>query len=158
MDSTLIAAIIGAISTVVVAIVTAFASEIRELLTGNAQTNSDLVGKWKCTWLLDKELGDYDKQQFEDLVKISKAWGEEISGIGINNEYGDYKFNGRISRSLLVTLHYEGTEEKQFLGGVIIMELNVMRNEMRGYWYEYGRERKIIGGSTVWKKASKKAG
>lgn len=155
MDSTLIAAIIGAISTILVGIVTAFASELKELLIGNARINADLIGKWRCTWLLDKDQADYGKQQFEDLAKITKVWGEKIFGNGVNNEYGDYKFNGRISRSSLITLHYEGVEEKQFLGGVIIMELNPTRDEMRGYWYEYGRERKIVGGTTVWQKVSK---
>lgn len=158
MDGTVVAAIIAAVSTIIGAIVTAFASEIKDLVTGNAQTNADLIGKWRCTWLLEREQGDYGKQQFEDLAKVSKAWGERISGIGVNYEYSDYKFNGRISRSSLVTLHYEGTEEKQFLGGVVIMELNAARDEMRSYWYEYGRERKIIGGSTIWKKVSGKAG
>ena len=155
MNSTVIAAIIGAVTTVLVAIVTAFASELKVLLAGNARINADLVGKWRCTWFLEKDQGDYDKQQFEDLAKISKVWGERILGNGVNNEYGDYKFAGRISRSSLITLHYEGAEEKQFLGGVIIMELNPTRNEMRGYWYEYGRERKIVGGTTVWQKLSR---
>lgn len=155
MDSTVIAAIIGAVTTVLVAIITAFASELKVLLAGKAQINADLAGKWRCTWLLGKDQGDYDKQQFEDLVKISKVLGEKISGAGVNNEYGNYKFAGRISRSSLVTLHYEGVEERQFLGGVIIMELNSTRTEMRGYWYEYGRERKIVGGTTVWQKLSR---
>lgn len=73
MDGTVVAALIAAISTIIGAIVTAFASEIKDLVTGNAQANADLIGKWKCTWLLEREEGDYSKQQFEDLAKVSRA-------------------------------------------------------------------------------------
>ena len=152
MDATVGAAIIGALGVTVGATVSAFAPEIKALLTGRARTNSDLVGKWKCTWFVEHELGE--QKSIADIVQVSRVWGEKLWARGVNTEYGDYEITGRVSRSSLVTLHYEGVELRQPLGGVVIMRLNATRNEMNGYWYEYGRKEKINGGPTVWQKAS----
>ena len=142
MDPTVEAKIIGAAGVIIGAIVKAFAPDLKVLLTGKARTNSDLVGTWRCTWLVREQTGKETK--IGDIVRISRVWGEKLWARGINTEYGDYKITGRVSRSSLVTLHYEGVERRQPRGGVLIMKLNAMREEMNGYWYEYGREEKSL--------------
>jgi hypothetical protein len=151
MDSTVIAAIIGAGGAIVVAVVTAFAPELKILLAGKARTNSDLIGKWNCTWHVRRESGE--NNTINDVVKISKVWGENLWAPGVNTVSGDYKITGRVSRSYLVTLHYEGDGRRQPLGGVVILKLNSTRDSMNGYWYQYGLEERIVGGSTTWTKA-----
>ena len=152
MDATVTAAIVAGISGFLGVIAKTFAPEFKLLITGKAGTNSDLVGKWNCIWFVRQETGE--EKEITDIVSISRVRGEEVWARGINTQYGDYKITGRLSRSSLVTLHYEGVEQRQPLGGVIIVKLNATREEMNGYWYEYGRKEKIVGGPTVWKKAS----
>ena len=151
MELTIKVAIIGAVGAIVAAAIGALAPEIKALLTGKVRTNSDLVGKWSCGWTVEQKT---DEPHIDDIVQVSRVWGEKLWARGVNTKYGDYKITGRVSRSLLVTLHYEGLEQRQPLGGVVIMKLNAMRNEMNGRWYEYGRDEKIVGGPTTWKKAS----
>ena len=148
MDSTVLAAIFGAVGAIGGVVIKTFAPELRLLLLGKARTNSDLLGTWQCMWVVAQESGE-DKR-VTDIVEIEKAWGEEIVATGINTQYGDYKIKGRVSRSSLITLRYEGMKQRQPLGGVLILRLNATRDEMTGRWYEYGREEKIVGGSTVW--------
>lgn len=84
-----------------------------------------------------------------NVVKIS---GEKIIATAKTPERGDYKIIGRISPSSLITMQYEGKGDRQPLGGVVIMTLNVRRNMMEGHWYEHTDTRKFVGGKTVWKK------
>src|SRR2546427_3308599 len=141
MDTTVIAALIGAAGAVGGAVVKAVTPELKPLLTGKARANSDLVHRWNCRWSARPENGG---DNIDDVVTISKVWGEKFWGQGINAQYGGYVITGRISRSSLVTLHYTGVDQRQPLGGVVIMKLNATREEMNGYWYEYGREEKIV--------------
>jgi hypothetical protein len=145
MDDTTGKAVIAAISAIVGAIAKELAPELKPLLLGKARMNSDLIGKWNCTWSVKE-----DSKEIPDKVEISRVWGEKIWAIGINTAYGDYRIVGRVSKSSLVTLHYEGVERRQPLGGVVILKLNAMRTEMTGSWYEYGRRERIIAGDTTW--------
>lgn len=151
MDTTIVAAIIGAAGAVIGAALKTVAPELRLLVTGRLRTNADLLGTWKCTWTVSP---DARAKYIDDIVTISKVRGEEFWAKATNTQYGAYKLRGRISRSSLVTLHYESVQQRQTLGGVVIMKLNATRDAMNGYWYEYGREEKIVGGATVWTKAS----
>ena len=152
MDSSVQAAIVGAVGGVIGVVVKSFTPELKGLLLGKAKTNSDLVGTWECIWSLAQKTGEDKETEIQDRVKISRVRGEELWATGINTKYGDYKLTGRVSRSSLVTFHYEGVDQRQPLGGVVILKLNATRNEMTGRWYEYGKEEKIVGGRTVWKK------
>lgn len=150
MDASL-ATVMGTIGGAVCgAIAKEFAPDLRALVTGNAWTNSRLKGDWKCTWF---ETSETDEITMTDAVTVSRIWGERLWARGKNTEYGDYDITGRVSSSLLVTLHYKGVHNRQLLGGVVIMNLNPTWEKMTGYWYEYGREAKIVGGRTLWEKA-----
>jgi len=149
MDSsvtTIFAAVAGAAAG---AAVKASAPYLGEVVAGKVRINSKLVGEWRCTWICPPEA---EEEKIDDRVTISKVRGERLWGLGDNTKYGGYKITGRVSPSLLVTLHYEGLNERQPLGGVVIMELYPTWDKMKGKWYEYGRKRMIIGGSTSWEK------
>lgn len=152
MDTTIIVATIGTAGGVIGAVLNNFAPEIRLLITGRARANADLLSKWRCRWSVRRDTSA--ESYIDDVVTISKVRGEEFWGEATNTQYGAYKLRGRVSRSSLVTLHYEGVDQRQPLGGVVIMKLNATRDVMNGCWYEYGRGEKIVGGPTVWTKAS----
>ena len=154
MDSSVQVAIVAAVGGIIGAVVKALAPDLKVLLAGKARSNSDLIGTWDCAWFIRQTTGK-EELAYDDIIKISKVWGEKLSATGVNTKYGDYKITGRVSRSSLVTLHYEGDDERQSLGGVVIMKLRATRDEMNGYWYEYGTEEKIAGGRADWKKRKK---
>jgi len=113
MDATVTSAIIAAIGAILGAIAKTLAPDLRLLLTGKTRTNSDLVGKWKCSWVVTRDTGE--KKEINDIASISKVWGEELWAKGTNTEYGNYEIRGRISRSALVTLHYHRRERSLLL-------------------------------------------
>src|SRR5262245_30212036 len=135
MDPVVVAALIAAGAAIAGASLTAFASELRGLITGKVRVNADLCAKWRCTGYLTPTTGAEDN--IEDIVTIAKVRGEEFWGEATNTQYGGYKLKGRVSRSYLVTLHYQGIEQRQPLGGVVIMKLSATRDVMKGQWYEY---------------------
>jgi hypothetical protein len=152
MDPAITAALIAAGAGIVGASVSAFAPELRLLIAGKVRANADLCAKWHCSWSGTPDAGA--DERIEDIVTIAKVRGEEFWGEATNTQYGGYKIKGRVSRSNLVTLHYEGLQLRQPLGGVVILKLSATRDVMRGHWYEYGREEEIVGGSTEWRKMS----
>ena len=148
MDDTISKAMIAAISAIVGAIAKELAPLLPPLLSGNARMNFDLKGEWICTWVVND---DNPPTEIPDKVDIFRVWGEKVWAKG-TNKVGNYRIAGRVSKSSLVTLHYEGIKQRQPLGGVVILKLNAMRTEMKGFWYEYGRRERIIGGPTAWNK------
>jgi hypothetical protein len=147
MDDTVTKVIIAAVSAIAGAIAKEIAPELKPLLFGKARVNSDLTGNWKAIWVVGE-----DNKEIKDRVELFRVWGEQVWAKGINSDYGDYRISGRVSKSYVVTLKYEGVERRQPLGGVVIMKLSSMRNEMKGFWYEYGRRERIVGGPTTWTK------
>lgn len=152
MDTAVLIAIIGAGGAIIGALIRAYAYEWKTLLSGRAGLHSDLVGPWNCSWTVTK--GAETVREIVDVVNIARVWGETFRGGGASAQTGGYKFRGRISRSLLVTLHYEGVDSRQPLGGVVILKLNPTRRSMTGYWYQYQPDESIIGGRTTWEKSS----
>ena len=151
MDKTIIVAFIGLVGVILTVLFNTFEDELKDRIFGRAKENRDLIGKWKCTWLLDGEIKE--KRLPSDIVEISKVSGGKIVANGENVKYGGYKLTGRISPAYLVTLIYQGTDKHDHsLGGVAILELNPRRDEMRGYWHEYDADRTFYGGKTVWRK------
>lgn len=135
----------------VTAAITLFGDEIKSIvlrISGKRRQNANLLGKWNCIWKVEGE-----EKEIKDHVEISSARPERILAVGKNPESGNYVISGRLSPSHLVTLTYRGDDKKSLLGGVIILELNLTRDIMEGYWWEYDNHRKFIGGSTVWEKA-----
>ena len=104
-----------------------------------------------CKWGFDPAIESKD-QVLDDEVNITELRGEVIRLTARNNEWGDYILSGRISKSNVVTLTYEGTGNKQPLGGVVILELMPTRDEMRGRWIEYTSARHLVWGTTTWRK------
>jgi len=152
MKTELAVALIGVAGTVAGALLNSFSAELKALAFGRLNRNKDLVGRWDCSW----EGADVTGKRFhiQDIVNIGKISGDRVRALADTPGVGGYRLEGRISQSSLVTLFYEGLADRRPLGGVVILKLNPIRNEMHGYWHEYGPEGAIIGGETQWKKSA----
>lgn len=149
MNPEVLTALIGLAGAVAGSIITAFSGEIKFALQGRLRRDSDLLGDWSCKWYVAPS--DFE---ISDRVVVEKVAGEKIIARAQNTEYGNYELVGRLSKSSLLTMHYEGKGKRQPLGGVIILTLNPTRDRLNGYWYEYGPEGDIIGGKTEWVKTA----
>lgn len=147
MGGEVIGSLIAGVAAIVGAVITAFSHEIKSLLLGKYGVNKDLKGRWKCQWT---EHGE--KDEIVDSVKIVKVSGDKVSATATNAEYGDYAISGRISRSGMITMHYEGEGPKTPLGGVILLNLNATRSKAMGIWHEFSESGEIVGGLTMWTK------
>jgi len=149
---TIIASIIGLIGIILGALIKAFEDDLKTIFLGRNKQNQDLIGKWKCTWFVEDEIKG-EKRLTADMVVISKISGNKVIAKGENLQAGGYSLTGRISPAFVMTLIYHGDETADHvLGGVTILELNLTRNELHGYWHEFAADRQFYGGRTVWKK------
>lgn len=149
MSIELAVALIGFAGALAGAFINAYSTELKALVFGRLNRNKDLVGEWDCIW--DIEIPE-KHPSIQDTVTIEKISGESVRAVAHTPAVGKYRLAGRISQSSLLTFFYEGLDDRRPLGGVIILELNAVRNEMHGYWHEYSPKRVIIGGATRWKK------
>jgi hypothetical protein len=155
MDPTLTAALIGLFGVLAGTLITIFSEELKSLVLRSGRANKDLLGRWRGTWCVTtkgKENLEQLPEVITDVIIISKVVGERIVATANNTEYGDYTISGRVSRSNLVTLHYEGHGRRQPIGGVIILKLTPTRDKMEGQWWEYNTKEEFIGGGTTWTK------
>ena len=142
-------AIILASATISAALIGVFAPDLRLLITGRNRINADLRGKWKCLWIYEN--GD-DYEEINDIVILKSVRGERFTAYAQNTQYGNYRLSGRVSRSSLVTLYYEGEGPRQPIGGVVILDLSPTRDKMQGYWHELNPERQFEFGRVSWEK------
>jgi hypothetical protein len=149
MSTQVAAALISGVSALIGVLITAYSAELKDFFLGRLNRNKDLLGEWDCSWDIDNPAKDGSVQ---DIVTIQKISGEAIRAIANTPSVGKYRLTGRISQSSLVTFFWEGLHDRRPLGGVVILELSVVRNKMDGYWHQYGPERIIIGGATQWKR------
>jgi hypothetical protein len=149
MPEGIVPSIIGAVSTVAAAVITAYREEIIDLIRGRLWANSDLKGIWDCEWQVNFPKKD---ESIQDSVTLTRVSGERIRGIGSTPQVGSYKLQGRLSRASLATFYYEGTGAKaRTLGGVVILKLSNDWHEFKGHWHE-STNAGFIGGTTVWRK------
>jgi hypothetical protein len=158
MSDGVLAALIGLFGTVVAAVIGLFNENLRARILGRPKTDGDLLGYWECKWEVTiPEDGSPIKKKkkfpIDDTVEFEKISAERIRAKGRTSGVGEYRLDGRISISSLVTFFYEGIgSTRQPLGGVVILALNRSRNKLTGYWYEFDEDGKIIGGKTMWTK------
>lgn len=130
---------------------------------GGSTAHMPVLGKWDCTWWAEgpkrprrapaATAKSIEEKVITDFVEITSVTDEFVDGTGINN-VGDYELSGRILNANFVTLRYEpkkkGVRQSGTLGGVAILRMNAPRNEMHGFWYEFGRNGEFYGGDTSW--------
>jgi len=141
-------ALIGLVGAVGAALITAYAHDLKALITGKFNRDRDLLGEWHGTWIIESS---GPEQTIRDIVTIKNVSGERIRAVGQIPGIGKFPLSGRVTLSNLVTFFYEGVEGGA-LGGVAILELGGSRNEMNGYWVEYDDERKFTSGTVRWRK------
>jgi len=145
--------VLGLIGVVSSAVITAFKDEIALFLKGKSSINKDLEARWTCTWAKHPMAGDKELDKAViDVVRIERVSGDKITGTGENPESGSYRLKGRILRSSVLTFAWTGDGEKQFLGGVAVLELDIKRTKMSGRWCQVTEDRRFVGGEVEWKK------
>jgi len=149
MKPEFVVALIGLAGTLAGALLNAYSLELKALLFGRLNRDKDLVGAWDCTWDADTPEKGFP---IRDSVNIEKIYGDKVRALGNTPGVGGYRLVGRISQSNLVTFFYEGLADRRPLGGVVILKLNALRNEMQGYWHQCRPDGAIIGGETRWNK------
>ena len=86
MSSEVISAIIAAAAAVIAALITSYSHELRALISGTLRQNTDLIGRWECTWQVD-----YPKKwdDIKDVVNILKVAGERIVALASTATAGE---------------------------------------------------------------------
>jgi hypothetical protein len=145
---TVAAAVAGAVAG---AFGNAFAPALQDLIPGRPKPYKHLIGEWNCEWSIDVPTSK--KERIRDAVTIQSISGERVKAVGVTPSIGRYRLTGRVSPSNLLTLFYEGVGDARLLGGVVILDVDAGGKEMKGYWYEYMKDRKCLGGTTRWRKS-----
>jgi hypothetical protein len=152
MDRTL-DGIFGLIGVVLTAVITTWKDEIGLFLKGKLSANKDLEARWTATWTKSPLAGGKESaEQVKDVVRIERVSGDKITATGENADAGTYRITGRILPSSVLTFSWTGDGEKQFLGGVAVVELDIKRTKMIGHWCQVTEDRKFVGGEVHLKK------
>lgn len=150
METAVLTSLIGVGGVVLGGLVNA--PEFRGLFKSRISTGKDLMGEWLCEWFIDDNQPT-SEPVVKDRIVINKIEGTKILATGVSPLMNEYKLTGLISLSNVVTFTFQGTQ-KQTLTGVIILQLNTLRDEMGGHWHQISPEGKFVGGRTVWKKGA----
>ena len=150
MDSIVLASTIGAVGVIGGALVNV--PEIKDFFRSSKGPGSDLRGKWLCEWFIDKE-GSSTEAETKDRIEIGKVVGSKIAATGVSPLIGEYKLSGLVSKSNVVTLTFSDTNQET-LTGVVILEINTVRDQMIGFWHQLSPDRKLVGGRTIWQRGS----
>ena len=148
MDSSVIAAMIGVGGVVVGGLINM--PEFKSLFKTSKGTGGDLRGEWLCEWFIDSK-GPTAEAVVKDRIEIEKVVGGKVTATGVSPLMNEYKLAGTVSMSNVVTLTFQGTH-KETLTGVIILEVNTVRDQMQGFWHQLSPDGKFVGGKTTWKR------
>src|SRR5436190_11025894 len=104
MSNEIAIALIGLVGTVAAALITAYAHDLKALVTGKLNRDRDLLGEWNAVWTIEASASE---QPIHDIVTIKKVSGETVRAVGQVPGIGKYPLSGRITLSNLVTFFYE---------------------------------------------------
>jgi len=145
--------LLGLVGIVLTAVITAFKEEIGLAFTFQLGANKDLEGSWVCNWTTRAAEGEAETPPVQDVVKIERVSGARVKAVGGNPLSGSYKLSGNLLKSSVLLFSWTGDGKKKgVLGGVAVLELNTMRDEMTGQWSQVTARRTIIGGDVRWTK------
>jgi hypothetical protein len=145
--------ILGLAGVVLTAVVTAFKDEIGLALRLKLGANKDLEGHWACKWTTRPAEGEAEPPAVEDVVEIERVAGAKVKALGGNPLSGSYKLSGTLLKSSVLLFSWTGDgKKKEVLGGVAVLELNTMRDEMTGQWSQVTAKRTFVGGDVRWTK------
>ena len=126
--------------------------EFRDMFKTKKTSGKDLIGEWVCDWFVDADSPATDAA-VKDRIVLKKIQDSKITGTGVSPLMNEYRLTGLISLSNVVTFTFQGVQ-KETLTGVIILQVNTLRDEMRGHWHQISPEGRFVGGRTVWKKGT----
>lgn len=152
MGDPIISAIIGAGTTLTVAVVGWLAKVIAEVRASSKYRRAlglvDPAGRWKCDWL--KEDGTL---YVADVVEI-EGWTKngQFQGKGTQPTLS-YTVQGEVDSSRVVALMYRTVDfPKKAYVGVACMGFDVDGKHLTGYWYGRANTGEFVGGKTTWRR------
>lgn len=146
MDKTIVASAISAASGIVVALITVFHEDMKNLIFSSPVHNY-LKGSWKCRWEATAPPG---QPALQDEIKVERVRGASVRGKGNNADFGDYHLHGEADH-FVVTLQYDGIDNNKGLVGVVILK-KVTLAKLTGVWCQYSSDGSLKSGTTVWDK------
>lgn len=148
MDVSIISALIGLGGVVAGGVLNA--PEFRDLFKSSKGSGQDLRGEWLCEWFMDKqELAA--EAVVKDRIDIKKVAGGKITATGVSPLMNEYQLTGLVTASNVVTLTFQGVH-KESLTGVVILEVNTLRDTLQGFWHQISPDGIFVGGRTVWRR------
>lgn len=152
MDTTITAALISVAGVIVAGLISV--PEFRDIFKSSKGTGQDLRGSWTCEWYVDGQ-SLAGKPEVTDQVEIEKVVGGKIRATGVSPLMNQYKCEGVVTASNVVTLTFQGVH-KASLTGVTILRVNTLRDSMDGYWHQISPDGVFVGGRTIWRRAHSK--
>lgn len=166
METAVIASLVGVCGMVLGSLIST--PEFRAILgrQKKASLGLDLQGQWLGEWYINdtsidnresdrkKNTKNQEKTQstvVKDIIIINNVEGNQVMATGVSPLMNEYRLTGFITLSNVLTFTFQGTH-KQTLSGVVILQLNTLRDELRGHWLQMSPEGKLVGGNTVWKR------
>lgn len=150
METEVVTALIGVGGAVVGGLLNT--PEFRALFKTRNGAGKDLLGEWLAEWFIDAGQPAAEAV-VKDRILIRKIDGDDVTATGVSPLINEYKLTGLLSPSNVVTFHFQGTQ-KRTMTGVVILQLNTLRDEMKGHWHQISPEGKFVGGRTTWKKGN----
>jgi hypothetical protein len=150
MDAAVVSALIGLGGVVAGGLMNV--PEFKDLFKSSKGAGSDLRGEWLCEWFIDEQEQAVEAV-VKDRIEIVKVVGGKITATGVSPLMNEYKLTGTVSMSNVVTLTFQGTH-KQTLTGVIILEVNTVRDTLKGFWHQISPDGKFVGGRTTWRRGA----
>jgi hypothetical protein len=133
------------------------ATWVRVHITRSEVESKGLRGRWAARWTV--EYGSYSGPRvIDDRIHVTKVRGSKFSGEGDiapgvpdRSANARYKIAGVEGRYAL-DVRFCGQGRERDLVGSAIMKLDVNQTRLTGYWWQYGRDGVIFGGTTTWLK------
>lgn len=149
MDSNFLAGIIGALGTIIAALMSVLLAPLVSSKMFRSRYRIPVVlGTWNNKWFIDDNLDS------EDTFEIKKWTSKNHFRGDAQHPKGPYIISGEISAfgTLVITYKDANFPTMSYIG-TCILKLSVDGKSMEGYWHGLTTEGKIEGGKIVCKRA-----
>lgn len=146
--ATVVGAVIAAVASVLVAVMTTWPDDLQQLILG-PPADQALLGEWRGEWHINQ--GEYDgPTPVRDIVRINKVIGDRIEGEGIDPRLGGYTLIGR-DADVAIAAYFHGTGDKRNLQGVALLEKRSVKNHLVlvGKWLQLQNSGGLVGGEVT---------
>ncbi len=117
-------------------------------IASTSPLNTHYLGRWNCYWSFVVPQG---RQPLTDSITFTKLDSDRLEGYGDNPDVGHYLVKGQIWQHAL-SLTFYGSNMKEDLVGLILLQKEPLRNKLRGEWLQLISTGQIAKGKTEWDK------